>query len=65
MITLAPVVLETAGEVNAASMSREGALAPATVRIPDLSLLILETKDEGETLLSLRLTSANPALVTT
>ena len=43
-------------------MSREGALAPATVRIPDLSLLILETKDEGETLLSLRLTSANPAL---
>ena len=62
MITLAPVVLETAGEVNAASMSREGALAPATVRIPDLSLLILETKDEGETLLSLRLTSANPAL---
>ena len=62
MITLAPVVLETAGEVNATSMSREGALAPATVRIPDLSLLILETKDEGETLLSLRLTSANPAL---
>ena len=62
MITLAPVVLESAGEVNATSMSREGALAPATVRIPDLSLLILETKDEGETLLSLRLTSANPAL---
>ncbi len=62
MITLAPVVLETTGEVNAAAMSREGALAPATVRIPDLSLLILETKDEGETLLSLRLTSANPAL---
>jgi hypothetical protein len=62
MITLVPVVVETAGEENSASLSREGALAPATVRIPDLSLLILETKDEGETLLSLRLTSANPAL---
>jgi len=62
MITLAPSVVESAGGVGSASQTRDQALAPATVRVPDLSLLILESKDQGETVLGLRLTSADPSL---
>jgi hypothetical protein len=62
MITLSPVVVESAGEVSASSRSSEGTLAPATVRVPDLSLLILESLDQGQTVLNLRLTSADPSL---
>jgi hypothetical protein len=62
MITLAPVVVESSGPVSSSPQTRDGALAPATVKVPDLSLLILESKDQGDTLLSLRLTSADPSL---
>ena len=62
MITLSPVVVESAAEVSSGPQTREATLAPATVRVPDLSLLILESKDQGETVLSLRLTSADPSL---
>ena len=62
MITLAPVVVESAGDVGSASQTRDGTLAPATVRVPDLSLLILESKDQGRRCSALRLTSADPSL---
>lgn len=62
MITLAPVVVESECAVTSGLQARQGSLAPATVRIPDLSLLILESKDQGVTVLSLRLTSADPSL---
>ena len=62
MITLSPVVVESAARSAPAPRPARRHFAPATVRIPDLSLLILESKDQGETVLSLRLTSANPSL---
>ncbi|HEX8202542.1 MAG TPA: CHAT domain-containing protein, partial [Isosphaeraceae bacterium] len=62
LITLAPLVTESAEEAGAARGARAEPLAPATVRLPDLSLLILEARDGAETVLTLRLTSADAAL---
>jgi hypothetical protein len=62
MITLAPLVVESAGDAATARLERSGTLAPATIRVPDLSLLILENDNAGCPEVSLRLSSADPSL---
>jgi CHAT domain len=62
MISLAPVVTESAPAAGSASRSPMERLAPATARVPDFSLLILEARDGADTVLTLRLTSSDPAL---
>ena len=62
LISLAPVVTGPAGSPGPATRAAVEPLAPATARLPDLSLLILEAREGAETILTLRLTSTDPAL---
>jgi hypothetical protein len=62
VISLAPVVTEAATAAGSANRALAEPLAPATARVPDLSLLILEAREGADTVLSLRLTSTDPAL---
>jgi hypothetical protein len=62
VISLAPVVTGSAEAAGSAIRAHVEPLAPATARLPDLSLLILEARDGPETVLTLRLTSTDPAL---
>jgi hypothetical protein len=62
VISLAPVVTESGGAAGSGNRALAEPLAPATARVPDLSLLILEAREGAETILSLRLTSTDPAL---
>jgi hypothetical protein len=62
MISLAPVVTESDEETSTATRAGVEPLAPATARLPDLSLLILESRQGDETILTIRLTSTDPAL---
>jgi hypothetical protein len=60
-MTLAPTVIERYAETQIApSRSHEQALAPVSVRLPDLSLLIEEVWDNGRRAFTLRITSSNP-----
>jgi hypothetical protein len=60
-MTLAPTVIEQPADTQAASpRSHEQALAPVSVRLPDLSLLIEEVWDNGRRAFTLRITSSNP-----
>jgi len=62
VISLAPVVTGSAEAAGPATRAHVEPLAPATARLPDLSLLILEAREGAETILTLRLTSTDPAL---
>ena len=62
VISLAPVVTGSAEVAGTATRAHVEPLAPATARLPDLSLLILEAREGAETILTLRLTSTDPAL---
>ena len=62
VISLAPVVTGSAEAAGTATRAHVEPLAPATARLPDLSLLILEAREGAETILTLRLTSTDPAL---
>jgi hypothetical protein len=60
MIT--PTVIEqSANTQTASSRSHEQALAPVSVRLPNLSLLIEETWVNGRRALALQITSSNPS----
>jgi hypothetical protein len=61
-ISLAPVVTGSAEAGDTTTRACVEPLAPATPRLPDLSLLILEAREGTETILTLRLTSTDPAL---
>ncbi len=62
LISLAPVVTGAGQAAGTATRALVEPLAPATARPPDLSLLILEAREGAETVLTLRLTSTDPAL---
>jgi hypothetical protein len=62
MIALAPVVTGSDKPISAATRTGVEPLAPATARLPDLSLLILESREGNETILTIRLTATNAAL---
>ncbi len=62
MISLTPVVTEADKPTSSATRARVEPLAPATARLPDLSLLILESREGDETILTIRLTSTDATL---
>jgi CHAT domain len=65
-MTLTPTVIEaTANATTAGASSHEQVLAPVSVRLPDLSLLIVETQVNGMPGFTLWLNSQNPALALT
>ena len=59
VLTLSPRVAEKSVPESTAVLEREQALAPASVRLPDLSLLILEEEINGSPALSMRVTDAS------
>lgn len=58
-LTLSPRVTEKTASESTAMLEREQALAPASVRLPDLSLLILEEKINGSPALNMWVTDAS------
>lgn len=62
VLTLSPRVAERSVTESTAMLEREQALAPASVRLPDLSLLILEEEINGSPALSMRLTATDASL---
>jgi hypothetical protein len=61
MMTLSALVKEGAAAATTARAPSEQPLAPVSVRLPDLSLVIFENREGDETVLTMRLTAANPA----
>src|ERR1044071_3570077 len=59
VLTLSPRVVEKSVAESTAMLEREQALAPASVRLPDLSLLILEEKINGSPALNMWVTDAS------
>jgi hypothetical protein len=62
MIRLAPVVVASTEAVSLEPQSQEQEVTPVSIHQPDLSLLILETRDGDQPALVMRLTATDPSL---
>lgn len=61
-LTLSPMITEKGVPESTAMMVRDQTLAPASIRLPDLSLLILEEEVNGSPALSMRLSASAASL---